>query len=131
MKKEWSPAWKGSKLPRKQRKYRANAPLHVKRDFLSVHLSKDLRAKYSRRAISVRSGDKVTVLIGSYRGTSGKVDHVNVRKTKVYITGIERAKKDGSKTLLPINPSNLMITELNIGDKKREAMLARNVQQKK
>lgn len=131
MKKEWSSAWKGSKLPRKQRKYRANAPLHVRRSFISVHLSKELRAKYSRRAVPVRSGDKVKVMAGSHHGHVGKVDRVDLRRTKVYVTGIDVAKKDGSKATPPIHPSNLMITELSLGDKRREAMLSRAVQQGK
>ena len=125
MKIVWSSAWKGSKLPRKQRKYRANAPLHVKHKFLSVHLSKELRAKYARRAIPIRSGDKVKVLIGSHRGHVGKVDHVNRRQLKIFVAGIEAVRKDGSKVVRPIDPSNVMITELNLEDKKREAMLAR------
>ncbi|MBI4150460.1 50S ribosomal protein L24 [Candidatus Woesearchaeota archaeon] len=131
MKKVWSGAWKGSKLPRKQRKYRANAPLHVKRKFLSVHLSKELRAKYSRRAVPVRSGDKVKVLIGSHRGHTGKVDRVDMKRAKIYVTGIAAIKKDGSKVAPPLEPSNLMITELSLGDKKREAMLTRALPQGK
>jgi len=34
MKKIFSTHWKASKQPRKQRKYRAKAPLHIKRKFL-------------------------------------------------------------------------------------------------
>ena len=131
MKNEWSSAWKGSKRPGKQRKYRANAPLHIKRKFLSVHLTKELRAKYSRRAVPIRSGDKVKVLVGSHRGHAGKIDRISIKAGKVYVTGIEVMRKDGSKVMPPINPSNLMITELNLGDKRREAMLARTVQREK
>ena len=128
MKIEWSSSWKGSKLPRKQRKYRINAPLHIKRKFVAVHLSKELRVKYSRRAVPLRVGDKIKVLIGSHRGYVGKVERVDIKKTRVYVTGLEITKKDGNKTLSPINPSNIMITELQLGDKKREAMLARTAQ---
>ena len=42
MKKKFSNAWIGSKQPRKQRKYRHNAPLNVRNKFLSSHLSKEL-----------------------------------------------------------------------------------------
>ena len=131
MKKDWSSAWKGSKLPRKQRKYVAKAPMHVQRKFLAVHLSKDLRAKYSRRSVPVREGDKVKVLIGSHRGHVGKVERVDVKKTKVYVGGIEITKKDGMKVVPPIAPSNLLITELRTGDKRRESLLSRNMEQKK
>ena len=43
--KEFSKSWVSSKKPGKQRKYRINAPLNIKRKFLSVHLSKELREK--------------------------------------------------------------------------------------
>ena len=36
MKKEFSKNWKASKQPRKQRKYRANAPLHLKRKMINI-----------------------------------------------------------------------------------------------
>ncbi len=127
MKQKWSASWKGSKQPRKQRKYRFNAPLHLKRKFLSVHLSRDLRVKYSRRALPIRTGDKVKISIGTYRGRSGKIDHVNLKQSKVYVVGIEKTKKDGSKIMFPIHPSNVMITELMTGDKKRDALLTRTV----
>jgi large subunit ribosomal protein L24 len=59
MKKKWSKTWKSSKQPRKQRKYRHNAPLHIKHKFLSASLSKDLKKKYNIRNISLRKGDRV------------------------------------------------------------------------
>ena len=49
MQKEWSAHWKASTQPRKQRKYRWKAPLHVLGDFVRAHLSKDLRKKYGTR----------------------------------------------------------------------------------
>jgi len=42
MKQKFSTTWKASKQPRKQRKYSANAPLHIKRKMLSANLSKTL-----------------------------------------------------------------------------------------
>src|SRR3989338_176397 len=46
MKNKFSTKWKESKQPRKQRKYRANAPLHLRKKFVNVNLSKELRKKY-------------------------------------------------------------------------------------
>jgi large subunit ribosomal protein L24 len=125
MKTRFSTLWKSSKQPRKQRKYRYNAPLHIKNKFMSAHLSKDLRLKYKRRNITVRKGDTVKILRGQFKGKSGKVDRVNMKKTKVYVTGIEFTKKEGTKAFPPINPSNLMIIELNLDDKKRVKSLER------
>ncbi|MEM5799442.1 MAG: 50S ribosomal protein L24 [Candidatus Aenigmatarchaeota archaeon] len=116
--KKWSPKWKSSKNPKKQRKYRYNSPSHVKKKFLSVHLSKELRKRYGKRAIPVRKGDEVIVLRGKYKKMSGKVSKVDVKNCKVYIEGITRKKVAGTEILVKFEPSNLMITNL-YEDKKR------------
>jgi len=122
---KFSETWKRSKQPRKQRKYRFNAPLHTKNKFLSSHLSKELKEKYNRRNITTRKEDKVKVLRGQFKGKIGKIERVDLKKTKVYITGMELIKKDGTKVLYPIHPSNILITELNLDDKRRIKTLAR------
>jgi|TARA_B100001971_G_C18105720_1_gene491378 large subunit ribosomal protein L24 len=119
MKKKFSTSWVSSKQPRKQRKYRHNAPLHIKSKFLNAHLSKELRERYKRRSIRVIKGDTVKVIRGQFKKTTGKVDRVNTKTTKLYIDKIEVTKREGSKVLVPIEPSNVMITELNLNDKKR------------
>ncbi|MBU5689952.1 MAG: 50S ribosomal protein L24 [Candidatus Aenigmatarchaeota archaeon] len=116
--KKWSPKWKASKNPKKQRKYRYNAPLHIKRKFLSVHLSKELREKYKKRSLPVRKGDEVIVLRGKYKKRTGKVSRVDLIHEKVYIEGITRKKVAGTEIPVTFNPSNLMITSLQ-EDKKR------------
>lgn len=121
--KKFSKSWKSSKKPRKQRKYRARAPLHIKKNFVSAHLSKDLIKKYARRSLPLRTGDKVKILRGNFKKKEGKIERVDRKRNKIYITGIELIKKDGSKVLRPIDPSNLMITELNLEDKKRKNKL--------
>ncbi|MBW2996076.1 50S ribosomal protein L24 [Candidatus Woesearchaeota archaeon] len=123
--KRFSKTWKTSKKPGKQRKYRYNAPLHIKNKFLSVHLSKELREKHKKRNTTVRKGDTIKVLRGQFKGKSGKIDRVNLKTTKVYIQGIESTKKDGTKTFYPFTPSNLIIIELNLSDKKRAKSLER------
>jgi len=116
--KSWSAHWKGSVKPSKQRKYVREAPLHVKRNLLAAHLSKELRGKHKMRAIPVRVGDKVTVMTGQFRKKSGKVERVDVKKSKVYVAGVEFTKKDGSKAAYPVHASNIIITELH-HDKRR------------
>ena len=126
MKNSFSKSWKSSKQPRKQRKYSYNAPEHIKSKMLGAHLSKELREKYSKRSIRPIRGDKVTVMIGMHKGKNGKIERVDVNKMKVFITGIEMIKKDGNKVLYPINVTNLVVTELNLEDKKRKAIVERN-----
>ena len=125
MKNKFSRSWVRSKQPRKQRKYRFNAPLHIKQKFMRAHISKELRKKYSKRSFGLRKGDNVKVMRGQFKNKQGKIERVNLRRTTVYITGIEVAKRDGTKALFPIHPSNLMITELNMDDKIRQQMLER------
>ena len=123
--KEWSKSWKSSKSRRKQRKYRFNAPLHIKRKFVSSHLSKELNKKYNKRSITVITGDKVKVMRGQFKGQTGKVEKVNTKLCKIIVAGMEIQKKDGNKVQLMITPSNVIITELNLEDKKRNMILDR------
>ena len=104
---------------RKQRKYRYNAPLHVRSSFVNVHLDASLRKELGKRSVRVRKGDTVKVLRGSFKGKSGKVERVVLKYSKVYVTGVDMSKGDGTKKLLPLDPTNLMITGLDKSDKKR------------
>ena len=130
MKKEFSTAWKASKQPRKQRKYLANAPLHIRRKFLSVNLSKELRQKQGKRNVPVKKGDTVKVLRGKFSKKQGKVTEINTKQLKIYIEGIQRQKIDGSKVNFPLRPSNLQIVELNLDDKKRFGKKAQTTEKK-
>jgi len=125
MKRKFSTNWKKSKQPRKQRKYRHNAPLHIKQKFMHSHLSKELQKKYGKKTFSLKKGDKVKVIRGQFKKHENKVEEVDLKKCRAYITGIEITKKDGNKTRYPIHPSNLIITELNIDDKMRQKAMKR------
>lgn len=120
---KWSSLWKSSKKPGKQRKYRHNAPLHIKQELMGCHLSPELRKKYGVRAVQLRKGDKVKMLRGSFKKKTGKVDEVDLKNLKVSIAGIEINKKEGSKVKPYFHPSNLVITELDLSDKRRESKL--------
>ncbi|MCX6746847.1 MAG: 50S ribosomal protein L24 [Candidatus Pacearchaeota archaeon] len=119
MKKEFSTHWKASKQPRKQRKYSANAPLHIKRKLLSVNLSKELRKKYGKRNVPIRKGDNVKIMKGKFKKKQGKIIEVDVKNSKVIIEGVQVKKQDGSKANVKMHPSNLQIIDLNTEDKKR------------
>ena len=125
MKSIFSINWKRSKQPRKQRKYRYNAPLHVKKKFMSSQLSKELKTKYKKKNIPVIKGDTIKVMRGQFKGKMGKITKVDYQKIKVYVEGIELIKKDGNKVPYPIHPSNIMITTLKLEDKKRIESLER------
>ncbi|MEM2956083.1 MAG: 50S ribosomal protein L24 [Candidatus Pacearchaeota archaeon] len=117
--------YKSSVQARKQRKFRALAPLHLRRKMMSANLSKELRKKYLKRSIPLIKGDSVRIMRGEFKNKKGKVLNVNKKKLKVYIEGIQRSKKDGTKINVPFDPSNLQIIELNLEDKKRIQALER------
>ncbi|MGV8141624.1 MAG: 50S ribosomal protein L24 [Candidatus Woesearchaeota archaeon] len=128
MMKDFSKKWISSKKPNKQRKYRYNVPLHMRGNLLNVHLSKELRQKYNLRALRVRVGDRVRIMRGQFKKQEGKVEEVNMKKLKIYISKIEHIKRDGTKARYPIEPSNLMLVELNTEDKKRFNAYKKNTQ---
>jgi len=115
---KWTHKWNSSKKPRKQRNYVRLAPLHVRSTLLGSHLSRELREKHKTRSLRVRKGDKVKVMSGQHKGKTGTVDRVDTLRAKVFITGVENIKKDGTKAPYPIHPSNLLIQEIH-SDKKR------------
>ncbi len=119
MRNKFSRKWVGSKQPRKQVKYRANAPLHLRHKMMAAHLSKELQEKHKKRSFPVRTGDKVRVLRGQFRGKIGEIEEVNLQKYKIYVKGIELKKKEGGRAVrYPINPSNTIILSF-VEDKKR------------
>tara|TARA_B100000315_G_C14406348_1_gene508896 strand:- start:257 stop:685 length:429 start_codon:yes stop_codon:yes gene_type:complete len=119
MKQEFSKKWKASKQPRKQRKYLAKAPLHLRKKFVSINLSKELREKHGKRNVPAKKGDTVKVMRGKFKKKQGKITKVNIKKSKIIIEGVQVKKQDSSKANVKMQPSNLQITELNFEDRKR------------
>lgn len=131
MKKQFSTKWKGSKQPRKQRKYLARAPLHLKRKLLSANLDKSLRERYQKRSFSLRKGDTVKIMRGSFKGKTGKIENVDVKRIRVSIEKIQRSKRDGTKVNVFFKPSNLQIKELNLDDKERIKSIEKKIKKEK
>jgi len=108
-----------SKKPKKQRKALYKAPLHKKHKLLSAHLSKDLIKRWKKRSLPVRNGDEVKVMRGRFKGTIGKITRVDLKKLKVYIENVKRKKVSGEEVHVPIHPSNLLILNPVMDDKRR------------
>jgi len=125
MKQKFLKQWRASKMPGKQRKYRANAPLHIRSKLMSANLSKELRKKHARRTFPLKKGDQVKIMRGEFKGKIGKIDLINLKKLRATIEGINRIKKDGTKIGVFFSPSNLQIKELNLEDRKRIKSLER------
>lgn len=123
MRKEWSPKWNSSRQPRKQRKFRYNAALHARQKLVSAHLSKELRKQTGRRAVQLRKGDEVVIVRGDHRKKGGKISRVDLKALKVFIEGLKVKKVSGQEVEFPVDPSNLIVTKLNMEDRQRIASL--------
>ncbi|MEM2561334.1 MAG: 50S ribosomal protein L24 [Candidatus Bathyarchaeia archaeon] len=114
-----------SSKPSKQRKRLFQAPDHIRYKHLSAPLSPELRKEHGIQSLPVRSGDTVRVMRGDYKGFEGKVLRVDRKEYRIYIEGLTREKVDGTTVLVPIHPSKVMITKLNLDDKWRKNILER------
>ncbi len=112
-----------SNHPRKQRKTRFTAPLHIKQKYMGAPLSKDLRERYGRRSASVIVGDTVKVMRGDHAGTTGKVEGVSLKHGTIVVEGVTVSKADGTEVARPVYPSNVMITTLEMKDERREEVI--------
>ncbi len=115
----WSKTWKSSTDPQKQRKYRENAPQHVKDNFISANLSHNLREELGTRNIGIRNGDRVKVMRGDRKGAEGIVNNIDRENERIYIDGVEKEAVDGSVHQIPLRPSNVQIQSLNLGEEDR------------
>jgi len=111
--------------PRKQRKQLYQAPLHKRYKMFSASLSPDLKKSHGIKTLPIRSGDTVKIMRGERKGFEGKVAGVDRTKYRISIEGITREKVDGTAMPVPIHPSKVMITNLNLDDKWRREILKR------
>ena len=111
--------------PTKQRKRLHQAPLHKRYKSFSAPLSPKLKKSHNANSVLVRTGDNVKLMRGDRKGFEGKVARVDRTKYRLFVEGVTREKVDGTTTLIPIHPSKVMITRLNLDDKWRRKMLKR------
>ncbi len=117
-----------SKKARKQRKRRAQAPVHRRRKSVAAHLGPaylDEEKKKYPRAVPVRKGDTVLVLRGEAAGREGKVASVNTKNGTILIEGITYSKADDTAVGKPIHASNVIITRLDLSDPWRRRRVER------
>ncbi len=117
-----------SRNPRKQRKRIHQSSRNKRGKLLSAHLSprylEDTKVRYPR-SLPLRKGDTVVVLRGAHKGTEGKVTEVDRRRLRVFMEGVTVAKADGTEVGKPVQPSNLMITKLDMTDPWRRKLIER------
>jgi large subunit ribosomal protein L24 len=107
-----------SSLGRKQRKALYNLPWHQRRKKMGTHLDGKLIEKYHTRSIAVRKGDTVRVLRGDADivGLEAKVVVIDIKGMKIVVEGVTLPKADGKQKQRWIDPSNVIITKLDLSD---------------
>ncbi len=107
------------------------APDHIRHKLFAAPLSPELKAEYGVNAVPVRSGDTVRIMRGDHKGFEGKITRVDKKKFRLYVEGLTREKVDGTTIFVPIHPSKVMITRLNLDDKWRKGVLERKKEGRK
>jgi large subunit ribosomal protein L24 len=110
---------------RKQRKARANAPLHKRKRMVSAHLDSALMKEYNVRSVAVRKGDTVRVIRGDkdFKASEAKVASVDLKSLKLIIENVTLPKADGTQKPKPVDPSNVLLTRLDLSDPWRKEKL--------
>ena len=109
---------------RKNRRAHFQSPSHLRRRLMSAALSKTLKATYKVNAMPVRRDDEVEIIRGQNKGEKGKVTAVYRRKWCLYIEKLQRSKANGTLSKIPVHPSNVRITKLELNED-RKKLLAR------
>jgi len=117
--------------PTKQRKMLYQAPDHIRYKLFAAPLSPELRGSHGLKAMPVRSGDTVRIMRGDHKGFEGKITRVDRRKYRIYVEGLTREKVDGTTIFVPIHPSKVMVTRLNLDDKWRKNILKKKKEAEK
>ena len=109
----------------KQRKARANAPLHLKKRMVAAHLSSALMSEYNVRSLPVRKGDTVKLLRGAkdFKTSEAKVASVDLKSCKIIVENVTVPKADGTQKPRPVDPSDVLLTKLDLSDPWRKSKL--------
>jgi large subunit ribosomal protein L24 len=110
---------------RKQRRAKMDAPFHKRRRMVAAHLDSSLIREYNVRSVPVRKGDTVKIIRGSkeIKGTENKVASIDLSSYKIIIENVTVAKADGTQTERPVDPSDVVITKLDLSDSWRKRKL--------
>jgi len=109
--------------PTKQRRMLYQAPDHIRHKLFAAPLAPELKTAHRIKAFPVRSGDTVRIMRGDHKGFEGKITRIDREKYRIYVEGLTREKVDGTTIFVPVHPSKVMITTLNLDDKWRKKIL--------
>jgi large subunit ribosomal protein L24 len=113
--------------PTKQRKRMYQAPATERYRRFSAPLSSKLKESQGTNSVQVRKGDTVMIMRGDRKGSEGKVTQIDRKNFRIFVDGANREKVDGTTIPVPIHPSKVMITRLNLDDKWRKKAMGRKI----
>lgn len=102
------------------------APLHKRHKKMTAPLSKELMKDQGVKSLPIRKGDTVKIMRGDFKDKDGTVEKVNLKKYYIHVSGKTTKKANGSDAHVPIAPSNVMITKLQLKDNKRNKIIERS-----
>ena len=108
-----------SSKPRTSRRTHMQMDMHIRSKTIAGHLNKKLREELGTRSISLRKGDIVEIMRGSFKGKEGKITKVERGTRKIHVEKVIRKKSDGTEYDVAIDPSKVMVVGIEKGDKKR------------
>ena len=115
----------GNTKPSTVRKQQKNAPIQIRRRYISAPLSPNLKSQFGARTMAVVENDTVSITKGDRKLTEGKIIRVNTKTSRLYLEGVTRTRLDGSTVQIPIRAENVMITKLNLDDDWRKKIIER------
>ncbi len=114
-----------SKQPGKQRKERFTAPLHKRQKYMHAPLIKELREKLKTRSAQLKKGDTVKMMRGDHAEVEGEVEKVDLKKGVINVAGVSVFRADGTEVPRAVQPSNVLITKIELDDEKRKEIFSR------
>ncbi|MHA1130776.1 MAG: 50S ribosomal protein L24 [Candidatus Helarchaeota archaeon] len=118
-----------TKSRRKQRKRYFNLPNHQRNKLVHAKCHDDVAMEHGIKKLSIRTGDTVLVVRGEFRDMEGKVSKINRQKSQIFIDGASIEKSSGTTFDIPIHPSNVVLTKIEVKkDKWRQKIIKRQVQ---
>ncbi len=117
-----------TKSRRKQRKKFFNLPNHSRNKLFTAKLHGDLRAEHEIKRMTISKGDTVLVVRGEFRDMEGKVSKIERQKAQIFIEGASIEKSSGTTFDIPIHPSNVVLTKIEVKkDKWRKKIIDRKL----
>jgi len=119
-----------SKKPSKMRKALYEMPMHKKAKEVAAHLNEKLQKEFGKRSITIRKGDIVKILRGSFKGKEGKITSVDRKEGKIFVEKVITKKSNGEERQVPIDASKVLVIDIERTDRKRVAKKGKESEQK-